>query len=108
MRITEQSAASRAARSEEGRRMKLARFQWVLGLGATLVLVAVPLVVFLPRTAPPIDDPAQNLPTRKPHTDHTPLLTGPYTSGPEITQACLECHPDSAAEMMQTVHRTWE
>src|SRR3990172_2223346 len=62
--------------------MKLARFQWVLGLGATLVLVAVPLAVFLPRSAPPIDDPAQNLPTRKPHTDHTPLPTPPPTPLP--------------------------
>ena len=88
--------------------MKLARYQWVLGLGTTLVLVAGPLAVFLPRAEPPIDDPAESVPTRKPHTDHTALLTDPYTSGPEVTLACLECHPQAAEEMMQTVHWTWE
>jgi octaheme c-type cytochrome (tetrathionate reductase family) len=88
--------------------MKLARYQWVLGLGATLALVAVPLVVFLPRAEPRIDEPARGVPMRKPHTDHTALLTGPYDSGSEVTQACLECHPQAAEEMMGTVHWTWE
>jgi octaheme c-type cytochrome (tetrathionate reductase family) len=88
--------------------MKLDRYQWVFGLGATIVLVAVPLAVFLPRAAPPVDDPARYVPVRQPHTDHTPLLTGPYATGPEVTRACLECHPDAAQEMMQTVHWTWE
>ena len=88
--------------------MKLARYQWVLGLGTTVALVALPLAVFLPRAEPPADDAAQAVPIRKPHTDHTPLLTGPYASGPEVTSACLECHPQAAEQVMQTVHWTWE
>jgi octaheme c-type cytochrome (tetrathionate reductase family) len=88
--------------------MKLARYQWLLGLGATVILVAVPLAIFLPRGEAETDDPSRQVPVRRPHTDHTPLLTGPYASGSEVTLACLECHPEAAKEMMQTVHWTWE
>ncbi len=35
-------------------------------------------------------------------------MTGPYASGQEVTRACLECHPDSADQVMHTTHWTWE
>jgi octaheme c-type cytochrome (tetrathionate reductase family) len=88
--------------------MNLTRYQWAFGLGVTLILVAVPLAVFLPRSVPPVDRPDQNVPVRQPHTDHTPLMAESFSSGPEVTQACLECHPEAAEQMMQTVHWTWE
>jgi octaheme c-type cytochrome (tetrathionate reductase family) len=39
--------------------------------------------------------------------DHSTLLNGPFKTGPEVTQACLECHKDQAADFMKTVHWTW-
>lgn len=81
---------------------------WLASLFGTLALIAVPLFLFLPREAAAIDQPQAHLPVRKPHTDHTHLLSGPFESGSEVTVACLECHPDSAGEVMQTTHWTWE
>ncbi len=80
---------------------------WLIGLGLILVIIIVPIFVFLPR-AEAKEDAWANVPVEKPHTDHTSLLTGPYTSGPEVTRACLECHPEAAEQIMSTVHWTWE
>lgn len=38
--------------------------------------------------------------------DHTAHLKGPFESGPQVTKACLECHPE-AAKIMKTSHWTW-
>lgn len=40
--------------------------------------------------------------------DHSEYIEGPFASGPEVTQACLECHEDASAEVMATTHWTWE
>ena len=42
--------------------------------------------------------------------DHSifPQLQQEFASGPEVTTACLECHEDTATEVMATVHWTWE
>jgi len=88
--------------------MRLGRYQWLVGLGGTIALVVVPLAIFLPRQPAPVDQPSAHLPVRRPHTDHTPLMTGPYANGSDVTRACLECHPQAAVEVMQTVHWTWE
>jgi len=39
--------------------------------------------------------------------DHTGL-TGTFTTGPEATAVCLNCHSDQATDFMQTVHWTWK
>ena len=41
--------------------------------------------------------------------DHTQLeaLKQPFKSGPEVTQACLSCHTQAAAQLHQTIHWTW-
>ena len=36
------------------------------------------------------------------------FLKGPFTSGPEVTKACLECHKEAATQVMGTTHWTWE
>lgn len=84
------------------------KYIWIIGLAVTLVILIVPLVLFLPRAQAALDDPSANLPVRRPHTDHTYLMAGPYESGQQVTLACLECHPDAAHEVMQTTHWTWE
>ncbi len=41
-------------------------------------------------------------------TDHHRLFEGKILSdGPSVTRACLECHPQAAAEVMQTSHWLW-
>lgn len=41
--------------------------------------------------------------------DHTKFkaLQGPFSSGPEVTQACLSCHTEASHQVMQSVHWTW-
>ncbi len=90
--------------------MRNFKYIWVLGLAATLALIVIPIVIFLPddAQAQTQDDPWAHVPKRLSHTDHSDLLQGPFETGPEVTAACLECHPDAAHEVAQTVHWTWE
>lgn len=81
---------------------------WLVGLISTLALIVVPLLIFIPRQGEAADSPGQHLPVRPPHTDHSALLPGPYSSGSEVTQTCLECHPLAADQVMGTTHWTWE
>jgi octaheme c-type cytochrome (tetrathionate reductase family) len=53
-------------------------------------------------------DPWAYMPTHLIHTDHSSIVQGPFNSGQEVTQACLQCHEDSASEFMHTTHWTWE
>ena len=41
--------------------------------------------------------------------DHSQFeqLQGPFASGPEVTQACLECHTEASKQIHQTTHWTW-
>jgi len=41
------------------------------------------------------------------HVDHGSFFASPFTSGQEVTRACLECHPDAAREMQTTTHFQW-
>ncbi len=88
--------------------MKENKYIWLIGLVITLVLVIVPLIIFLPRDATASSDPWAGVPERPTHTDHTFLIEGPLETGQEVTQACLECHPDASEQVMGTVHFTWE
>ncbi|HBZ54930.1 MAG TPA: cytochrome C [Syntrophobacteraceae bacterium] len=36
-----------------------------------------------------------------------PVLQQPFTSGPEVTKACLSCHSEAAAQFHKTIHWTW-
>jgi octaheme c-type cytochrome (tetrathionate reductase family) len=46
---------------------------------------------------------------RESTTDHSKLkeLQGPFSSGPEVTKACLECHNTAGHQFMQNKHWTW-
>lgn len=88
--------------------MKNNKFIWISGLTVTLAVLIIPIIAFIPGDVKPANNPAENLPTHPQHTNHAELLSGPFDSGSEVTQACLECHPDAASEFMQTTHWTWE
>ena len=48
--------------------------------------------------------------TPKSTADHSKFkeLQQTFTSGPEVTKACLSCHTEAAKQLMQTTHWTWE
>ena len=82
---------------------------WWLGAGITIGLIVVAVMLFLPKTGVTADDPWAHVPKHPVHTDHTvTALQQTFESGEEVTQACLECHPDAAQEVMTTSHWTWE
>jgi octaheme c-type cytochrome (tetrathionate reductase family) len=41
-------------------------------------------------------------------TDHKDLISGPFKTGPEVTEACVGCHDQQAKDFMKTVHWTWK
>jgi octaheme c-type cytochrome (tetrathionate reductase family) len=43
-------------------------------------------------------------------TDHSQLeeLKGPFSSGPEVTRACLQCHNTAGHQLKKNKHWTWE
>jgi octaheme c-type cytochrome (tetrathionate reductase family) len=88
--------------------MKDFKYIWFIGLLVTLLIVVAPIVAFVSDDPAPSDDPWSVVPVREPHVDHTELLKGPFESGSDVTRACLECHEDSAHQVAQTVHWTWE
>jgi octaheme c-type cytochrome (tetrathionate reductase family) len=81
---------------------------WLIGLGLTLLVIAIPVIIFWPRQVQAQDTPRAFMPARQVHTPHTDLMRGPYETGQQVTQACLECHPEAAGQIMQTTHWTWE
>ena len=89
--------------------MKLSKYTWLYGLAVTIAIIVIPIVIFLPKADKNISaDPWENVPLRIPHTDHTEIIQGPFETGSDVTKACLECHQESAGEIMSTAHWTWE
>ncbi|WP_051321395.1 tetrathionate reductase family octaheme c-type cytochrome [Chrysiogenes arsenatis] len=39
--------------------------------------------------------------------DHAMFIKGPFKSGPEVTQKCLECHQKQGKDFMETAHWKW-
>ncbi len=60
----------------------------------------------------PAAAPVQSAPKAATHStaDHSKFeaLKKPFTSGPEVTQACLTCHTEAAKQVQKTKHWTWE
>ncbi|MCX8063214.1 MAG: tetrathionate reductase family octaheme c-type cytochrome, partial [Anaerolineales bacterium] len=88
--------------------MRNFRYIWLIGLAVTLAVIIIPLAIFWPQAEASVDDPRAFLPKHKPHTPHTNIIQGPFNTPQEVTRACLNCHPEAAKEVMQTVHWTWE
>jgi len=88
--------------------MNRTHYVWLAGLVVTLAVIVLPVVYFWPVAAAPRDNPQAHVLARTAHTDHKDIITGPFTTGQDVTKACLTCHPDSARQMMQTTHWTWE
>ena len=85
---------------------------WIAGLVFILVLVAVPVWFFsgsddqVPGQEP--DNPWDNVPRRAEPVAHDNLMEGPFETGQQVTEACLECHEDAADQVIHTAHWRWE
>lgn len=88
--------------------MRNFKYVWVIGLLGTFLLVMAPLVLLMPAPTQAVDNPWEHVPERLPVTDHSALIKGPFTTGSEVTLACLTCHPNAAGEVIQTTHWTWK
>jgi len=73
-----------------------------------LLIIIVPIAYFAPKGEAIVDTPWAHMPQHPVHTDHSNLLKGPFKSGQEVTEACLQCHPQAANQVMHTSHWTWE
>jgi octaheme c-type cytochrome (tetrathionate reductase family) len=84
------------------------RRDFIIGLVAILVVIAIPLVIFVPLRSPATPgDPWSGVPENLGHLNHASLMPGPYETGQDVTQACLECHPDAGEQMLRSEHFTW-
>ena len=81
---------------------------WTVGLLGIILVILVPVLYFLPRTDKSSTNPEDFLPTQPVHVDHHDIVQGEFTTGQEVTRACLECHEDAATDLMKTTHWTWE
>jgi octaheme c-type cytochrome (tetrathionate reductase family) len=81
---------------------------WTLGMLGIVFVIFLPVFYFFPRTDKPSIHPADYLPTKSVHVDHHDILKSQFKTGQEVTRACLECHPNAAAQAMSTTHWTWE
>ena len=92
--------------------MKETRYGWMAGLAFILVLIAGPVWYFTRTSATEpgqvADEPWAGVPRRAEPVDHSVLFEQPFTTGSEVTRACLECHEDAAGQVMGTVHWTWQ
>ncbi len=75
----------------------------------------VPIIVFWPKSARALDDPWAHVPKHPVHVPHNDIIAARFKdvdpatlTGPDITRACLECHPTAAEEVMKTSHWTWQ
>jgi octaheme c-type cytochrome (tetrathionate reductase family) len=80
----------------------------LIGLGVTVIVILVPILLFLPRPAAVRDDPRAAIQPTAIHTSHADIVQGPFDSPQAVTRNCLSCHPASASQVMQTTHWTWE
>jgi octaheme c-type cytochrome (tetrathionate reductase family) len=84
------------------------KYIWVFGLTITILAVVVPIALVLSRPAEVTVDPWRRIEVRNNTVDHTSLMADSYETGSDVTRACLECHEDSAHQVTQTVHWTWQ
>jgi octaheme c-type cytochrome (tetrathionate reductase family) len=92
--------------------MKDSQTGWIAGLVFILALISVPVWYFtrVDAAAPGqvVDTPWDHVPRRAAPVSHKDLFEGPFAKGPEVTAACLECHEDSANQVIHTAHWRWQ
>jgi octaheme c-type cytochrome (tetrathionate reductase family) len=88
--------------------MKPLRYVWVIGLGVTMLTIAIPILLFSTPQQAQARSPWDSIPVRPAKVSHAALIKGEFKTGQEVTQTCLNCHPNAAAQVVQTTHWTWK
>lgn len=90
--------------------MNTRKRNWLPGFIGIIVLIGVPVWYFTSSANVKPDTPWEHMPRRPEHVNHKDLFdnAGELTTGPEVTAACLDCHPDAGEQMLQTAHWRWE
>ncbi len=78
---------------------------WVAAVAA--VAVAATVVAGLLSDRPRKNQDAQWVRKERVHMNHGPFFTHAFKTGPDVTAACLKCHPAAAAQVMRSAHWTW-
>ncbi len=81
---------------------------WIFGLLVILLLIVLPVWVFVGGSPPAKDRPWDGVPRRAAHVDHSELMEGPFSSGQDVTRACLECHEEAGEQVIHTAHFKWQ
>jgi octaheme c-type cytochrome (tetrathionate reductase family) len=84
------------------------RNRWGVGLVLILMLIGIPVWYFTGTEANVLDQPWENVPRRPAHVDHKDLYENPFSTGQEVTAACLGCHEDAADQILHTAHWRWQ
>lgn len=86
--------------------MSISSCPWAAALFAGLIALAAPAAASDPATAA---KPALSGKAAASTADHGKFkeLQGPFTSGPQVTKACLSCHTQAAKQIHKTKHWTW-
>ncbi|HEX9625773.1 MAG TPA: tetrathionate reductase family octaheme c-type cytochrome [Acidiferrobacterales bacterium] len=81
----------------------------MLAFGATLAVTAA-WATSPPASQAPAAKPAEEAKRSTSTADHSKFkeLQRSFTSGPEVTRACLTCHTEAAKQVHRTKHWTWE
>ena len=84
------------------------KYIWFFGLISTALIIFLPIALLVTGEELPSTNPWDNVAPTPVHTNHSALIEGEFTTGSEVTAACLECHETAAQQVMDTVHFTWE
>jgi octaheme c-type cytochrome (tetrathionate reductase family) len=87
-------------------------FSTIVALGIVALTLATSVALtgqldWTHRDEVPRSQPRQGMPPPRSHTEHKGFYKQILKDGPSVTKACLECHPQAAAEVMHTQHFTW-
>ena len=90
--------------------MNTSKRNWLPGFIAIILLIAVPVWYFTSTPETVVDKPWEHMPQRPAHVDHKDLFDGlgEFTSGQDVTAACLSCHEDAGEQVLHTAHWRWE
>ncbi|MCA8923897.1 MAG: tetrathionate reductase family octaheme c-type cytochrome [Planctomycetes bacterium] len=107
--LSDETSGGGASRGGDANaRGALAVDRWLpLTLALTLVGVSAAVGVALGQPPRSVERALPPPPLEEEPFDHSAYFAKPFSSGPEVTLACLGCHSHAAGEVMQTSHWTW-
>jgi octaheme c-type cytochrome (tetrathionate reductase family) len=88
--------------------MKKLKHPWMLGLLGIFTLIVVPVWLYTADGEQPRDEPWSGVPRRPAPVDHALLMEEAFSTGQEVTAACLSCHEEAGDQVVHTAHFQWQ